>query len=148
VYARGTLYQPLPSQWYAQARLELGQVLVPPSLQVPEALRFRAGGDDSVRGYGYRCLGPVTAGTIGSGNSLLTASVEVARPFTAAMPTLWGAFFIDAGQAADKLSALRPAVGTGVGVRWRSPVGPLKLDIARGLDVQQWRLHFSIGIVF
>ena len=148
VYARGTLYQPLPSQWYAQARLELGQVLVPPSLQVPEALRFRAGGDDSVRGYAYRSLGPVTAGTIGSGNSLLTASVEVARPFTQAMPTLWGAFFVDAGQAADKFSALRPAVGTGVGMRWRSPVGPLKLDIARGLDVQQWRLHFSIGIVF
>jgi translocation and assembly module TamA len=115
---------------------------------VPEALRFRAGGDDSVRGYAYRSLGPVTAGTIGSGNSLLTASLEVARPITAAMPTLWGAVFVDAGQAADTFAALRPAVGTGVGVRWRSPVGPLKIDIARGLEVQQWRLHFSMGIVF
>jgi translocation and assembly module TamA len=148
VYARGTLYQPLPSQWYAQARLELGQVLVPAELEVPEALRFRAGGDDSVRGYAYRSLGPVTAGTIGSGNSLMTASVEVARPISAAMPTLWGAVFIDAGQAADSFAAIRPVIGTGAGVRWRSPVGPLKLDVARGLEVQQWRLHFSIGIVF
>jgi translocation and assembly module TamA len=148
LYTRATLYRPLPAQWYAQARLELGQVFFPASLEVPEALRFRAGGDDSVRGYAYRSLGPVTAGTIGSGNSLLTASVEVARPITAAMPTLWGAVFVDAGQAADTFAALRPAVGTGVGVRWRSPVGPLKIDIARGLEVQQWRLHFSMGIVF
>ena len=148
LYTRATLYRPLPAQWYAQARLELGQVFVPASLEVPEALRFRAGGDDSVRGYAYRSLGPVTAGTIGSGNSLLTASLEVARPITAAMPTLWGAVFVDAGQAADTFAALRPAVGTGVGVRWRSPVGPLKIDIARGLEVQQWRLHFSMGIVF
>jgi translocation and assembly module TamA len=148
VYARGTLYRPLAAHWYAMARLELGQVLVPTNLEVPEALRFRAGGDDSVRGYGYRSLGPVTAGTLGSGNSLLTASLEVARPFIATMPTVWGAFFVDAGQAADNFSGLRPAVGTGVGVRWRSPVGPLKVDIARGLEVQQWRLHFSVGIVF
>ncbi len=148
LYARGTLYQPLPSQWYAQARLELGQVFVPAELAVPEALRFRAGGDDSVRGYAYRSLGPVTAGTIGSGNSLLTASLEVARPLTASMPTLWGAAFIDAGQAADSFAALRPAIGAGAGVRWRSPMGPLKLDIARGLEVRQWRLHFSLGIVF
>ena len=147
-YARATLYRPLPSRWYAQARLELGQVFVPANLEVPEALRFRAGGDDSVRGYTYRSLGPVTGGNIGSGNSLLTASVEVARPFTAAMPTLWGAFFVDAGQAADSFAALRPVVGTGVGVRWRSPVGPLKFDVAHGLEARQWRVHFSVGIVF
>jgi translocation and assembly module TamA len=147
-YARATLYRPLPADWFAQARLEIGQVFTPTQLEVPEALRFRAGGDDSVRGYAFRSLGPVTAGTIGSGNSLLTASVEVARPFFATMPTVWAAAFLDAGQAADTFAGLRPAVGAGVGVRWRSPVGPLKLDIARGLEVQQWRLHFSVGIVF
>lgn len=147
-YGRATAYRALPADWYAQARLELGQVFAPTNLEVPEALRFRAGGDDSVRGYGYRSLGPLSAGAVGSGNALMTASVELARPFTASMPTLWGAVFVDAGQAADTFSALQPAVGVGFGMRWRSPVGPLKIDLANGLETRQWRLHFGVGIVF
>jgi len=39
-----------------------------------------------------------------------------------------------------------PALGYGVGVRWRSPVGPLKLDLAYGQEVQRFRLHLSVGI--
>jgi translocation and assembly module TamA len=85
---------------------------------------------------------------VGSGNVMYTASVELARPFWASMPALWGAVFIDAGNAADSFSALKPALGLGVGVRWRSPVGPLRIDWAYGREVRQARLHFSVGIAF
>ena len=44
--------------------------------------------------------------------------------------------------------SLEPALGYGAGVRWRSPVGPLKLDIAYGQEVRKFRLHFSVGVVF
>lgn len=148
VYGRATFYRPLGAGWYGQARAEYGQVLVRRGLEVPESLRFRAGGDDSVRGYGYRSLGPLTNGVLGSGDTLLTASLEAARPLRADLPSLWGAVFVDAGQAASDLRSLSPAVGAGVGLRWRSPLGPLRLDVARGFEVRQWRLHFSVGIVF
>ena len=64
------------------------------------------------------------------------------------LPQFWGAVFIDAGQAADRFADLRPVVGTGIGLRWRSPVGPLRLDLAYGEAVRKARLHFSVGISF
>jgi translocation and assembly module TamA len=147
-YVRLTGYLPLGRAWYGQARLEAGQVFLGDNAVVPDSLKFRAGGDDSVRGYSFRSLGPQVNGAVGSGNVMYTASVELARPFWASMPALWGAVFIDAGNAADSFSALKPALGLGVGVRWRSPVGPLRIDWAYGREVRQARLHFSVGIAF
>lgn len=147
-WARVTGYLPLGAKWYAQARLEVGQVLAPTGLDVPDTLRFRAGGDDSVRGYAYRSLGPSSGGTVDSGKVILTTSVELARPLSDGLPQFWGAVFVDAGQAANQFSDLRPVVGAGVGLRWRSPVGPLKLDWAYGEAVRKSRLHFSVGISF
>lgn len=147
-YARATLYRPLGTQWFGQARLELGQILGRSSVNVPETLAFRAGGDDSVRGYAHRSLGPLVDGAVGSGRVLATASIEAARPFLVSMPSLWGAVFVDAGQAADRWSDLKPVFGAGVGLRWRSPVGPLKIDLAYGETTRRVRLHFSVGIVF
>jgi translocation and assembly module TamA len=123
-------------------------VLAPAGLDVPDTLRFRAGGDDSVRGYAYRSLGPSSGGTVDSGKVILTTSVELARPLSDGLPQFWGAVFVDAGQAANNFSDLRPVVGAGVGLRWRSPVGPLKLDWAYGEAVRRSRLHFSVGISF
>jgi translocation and assembly module TamA len=148
LYGRGTWYRRLGGQWYGQARLELGQVLLPSDVSVPDSQLWRAGGDDSVRGYGYRSLGPLVDGSLGSGPSLMTASVELAHPILDAMPSLWGAVFVDAGRAAASFNAINPALGYGAGVRWRSPVGPLKLDLAWGQEVRKVRLHFSVGIVF
>jgi translocation and assembly module TamA len=147
-WGRITFYKPLGRQWYGQARFEAGQVFVRTGLDVPETLRFRAGGDESVRGYAYRSLGPLVEGEVGSGDVVATASVELARPVSAALPSVWGAVFVDAGNAADSFGHLNPVLGTGVGVRWRSPVGPLKLDWAYGREVHRSRLHFSVGIVF
>ena len=148
VYARLNGYLPVGNGWYAQARVEVGQVAAPYGLTVPDTLRFRAGGDDSVRGYAYRSLGPQVAGTVGSGDVLLAGSVEIARPLSDRLPQLWGAVFVDAGNAANRFSDWRAAVGTGVGLRWRSPVGPLRLDLAYGHETRRTRLHFSVGIAF
>ncbi|MFO1325850.1 MAG: BamA/TamA family outer membrane protein [Rubrivivax sp.] len=147
-WGRVTVYRPLGSSWYGQARLEAGQVFLPGGVAAPDSQLFRAGGDDSVRGYGYRSLGPVTGGVVGSGPVVMTASVEVARPFVDNMPSLWGALFVDAGRAGNAFGTLHPAVGYGGGVRWRSPVGPLRLDLAWGQETRKFRLHFSVGIAF
>jgi translocation and assembly module TamA len=147
-WGRLTGYLPLGGQWYSQARLELGHVALRPGMVVPESKRWRAGGDDSVRGYAYRSLGPIVDGAVDSGTSVMTTSVEVARPILASMPSLWGAVFLDAGQAANDFSELKPVLGMGAGVRWRSPVGPLSLDYAWGRETRKWMLHFGVGITF
>lgn len=147
-YGRFTWYRPLGASWYGQARVELGRVFLPKGVAAPDSQLFRAGGDDSIRGYAYRSLGPVTGGVIGSGSLLATASLELARPFVASMPSLWGAMFVDVGDAATSVGTLSPMWGYGVGVRWRSPVGPLRLDLAWGQGVRKLRLHFSVGIAF
>lgn len=149
LYGRVTGYLPLGKTWYGQARIELGQVIKRDGVGVPDALGFRAGGDDSVRGYAYRSLAPLDAnGAITSGNMLLTTSIELARPILASRPELWGAVFIDAGRAANQWSSFKPAVGVGVGVRYRSPIGPLRADLAWGDEVQKLRLHLSVGVAF
>ncbi|HEY6133472.1 MAG TPA: BamA/TamA family outer membrane protein [Rubrivivax sp.] len=147
-YGRFTAYHPLGLGWYGQARLEVGQVFVQNDLAIPDALRFRAGGDDSVRGYDYRSLGPVESGAVGSGNALLTTSIEVARPILTSMPSLWGAVFVDAGNAVNSFSDFKAVAGSGVGLRWRSPVGPLRLDWAYAHELKTSRLHVGVGIVF
>jgi translocation and assembly module TamA len=142
------VYRPLGRALYAQARLELGRVFLGSGMVVPESLRWRAGGDESVRGYSFRSLGPVVDGAVGGGEALLTTSLEIARPFLDSMPSLWGAVFIDGGNAASRFAQLDPVWGYGLGVRWRSPVGPLRVDLAWPEGSSQPRLHFSIGIAF
>jgi translocation and assembly module TamA len=148
VYGRLTGYLPLGRTWYGQARLEVGQVFVPDNVAVPETQLFRAGGDESVRGYGYRSLGPLAGGEVSSGRVLMTTSLELARPFSAALPALWGAVFVDIGNAANSFRNINYVSGTGVGLRYRSPVGPLRLDYAWARETGQGRLHFSVGIAF
>ena len=147
-YVRMTWYQPFGDAWYASFRGEAGEVFTRNVIGIPDTLLFRAGGDDSVRGYAYRTLGPTSAGVVSSGRTLLTASAEIARPISAKTPALWWAAFVDAGNAADRWTELRPALGYGVGVRWRSPVGPLRVDLAYGQETQKVRLHLSVGIAF
>lgn len=147
-YGRLTWYRPLGANWYSTVRVEGGQVFVRSRIGVPDPLLFRAGGDDSVRGYGYRTLGPTVNGAISSGRVLATASAEIARPISPRYPALWWAVFVDAGNAADRWSDLNPVGGYGVGLRWRSPVGPLRVDLAYGEAERRFRLHLSVGIAF
>jgi translocation and assembly module TamA len=155
-WGRATWYRPLGKSWYATARLEVGQVFARDSVGVPDTMLFRAGGDESVRGYAYRSLGPtvtstvngVTSTSVTSGRMVFTSSFEIARPISPKLPQFWWAAFVDAGNAADRWSEMDPALGYGVGLRWRSPVGPLRLDVAYGEQVHRARLHLSVGIAF
>jgi translocation and assembly module TamA len=147
-YARLSAYRPFGRQWHAEGRLELGQVFKRDEVIVPDTQRFRAGGDESVRGYEYRTLAPVVDGVVTSGNVLFTASAEIAHPISPRLPSVWGALFIDAGRAAQRWGDLDPAVGYGIGVRWRSPIGPLKIDLAHGHETGKRRLHFTVGVTY
>jgi translocation and assembly module TamA len=146
-YGRLAVYQPFGG-WYGSLRLEAGEVYARDDVTPPESLLFRAGGDGSVRGYEYRSLAPTEDDIVYGGKVLATASVEVARPILARMPQLWGAVFVDAGRAAERWQDYTPAVGYGVGLRYRSPIGPLSVDVARGQETGNVRLHLSVGVTF
>lgn len=112
---------------------------------LPPQLRFFAGGDQSVRGYGYQSIGPEnSAHRVIGGVNLLVASATVEHYFT----RNWGiATFIDAGNAFDAID-YHPKLGTGVGVRWRSPVGMIRLDLGTPIHDSQRHgvvLHLVIG---
>ena len=116
-----------------------------PFSQVPVSLRFYAGGDQSVRGYAYNSLGPLDAeGRVLGGQHLLVGSVELERAFL----QNWGtAVFYDAGNAFNDFGAITLRQGVGVGVRWYTPVGPIRFDVARQMAVEDpsYRLHLSMG---
>lgn len=149
VNGRLTHYATLGQNWYSTSRLQIGQVFSATDVAVPYSLLFRTGGDDSVRGYAYQSLGPLdTTGAAAGGRVAVVGSVELARPFLRSMPALWGATFVDVGNAATRWNTLDAALGYGVGLRWRSPVGALRMDLAYGQQVRKVRLHFSVGITF
>lgn len=132
-------------------RAEAGMVLARTGAELPSTQLFLTGGDTSVRGYALRSIGTELAnGEIAAGRYLATGSVEWQRPIVINDKlTDWeSTVFLDAGAVADKPSALRAQVGVGAGVRWRSPVGPLQIDLAYGVAVKQVRLHMSVGFAF
>ncbi len=126
-------------------RFQFGGVATNQFDDVPPSLRFFAGGDQSVRGYGYETLSPKDEnGAAIGGRYLLVGSVEYQYEFV----TNWRmAAFYDEGNAMNDLLDPR-ASGAGIGIRWVSPVGPIRFDIAHGLDDEfggDWRIHFSMG---
>ena len=139
--ARGRL------QW----RAEGGAVLAPRAARVPSTQLFRTGGDTSVRGYGFRDIGVLQpSGVVGPGRYLAVGSVEWQQPIRrgGVETDFEGVVFMDAGAVADRVSDLDPSVGVGVGVRFRSPLGPLQLDLAYGLEPRRLRLHLNLGTTF
>jgi translocation and assembly module TamA len=146
VYTNLRYYRPLGSTWYGQARFEVGQVFAKKSVGIPNSMLFRAGGDDSVRGYPTESLGPLVNGTAVSARHLMTGSLEVARPISPRFAAVWGAVFVDAGNAANSWGEWKPALGYGVGLRYRSPVGSLRLDLAHGQDIRSNRVHLSVDV--
>jgi translocation and assembly module TamA len=138
-------YRPVGASGTLILRAEAGAVASKEKDGIPTTFLFRAGGDQSVRGYAYQSLGVEEASAIVAGRYLLTGSVEYQYWFKPP----WGvAVFYDAGNAGDTLSELHPKSGYGVGARWRSPVGPINVDLAYGHAVRKARLHFSLGFSF
>ncbi|WP_418288036.1 autotransporter assembly complex protein TamA [Melaminivora suipulveris] len=132
-------------------RLEGGAVLARGGAAIPVTQLFLTGGDTTVRGYGWRRIGARTDhGTLYGGRYLTVGSVEWQRPITIRGNRMdfESATFIDVGAVADKVGDLRPRVGIGAGLRWKSPVGPLQADLAYGVRERQLRLHLRLGYTF
>jgi translocation and assembly module TamA len=143
LYARHQHTFPLSARNTLNLRLEGGMVLANSRKGIPQNFLFRAGGSNSVRGYGYQSLGLQKGRTTLGGRYLVTVSGELIHWFP---ESPWGiALFADAGNADDDRDTFRLKAGYGLGARWRSPAGPLGIDLAYG---DQWRLHFALTIPF
>ncbi|WP_207816076.1 autotransporter assembly complex family protein [Pseudomonas sp. 50_B] len=111
---------------------------------IPPSLRFFAGGDQSVRGYDYQTLSPKNSeGDRIGGRYMVAGSVE----YQYSIAEKWRiATFVDQGNSFNKLELPNLKTGVGVGLRWVSPVGPIRVDLAHAMnDDGGIRLHFSMG---
>jgi translocation and assembly module TamA len=127
-------------------RADAGFTLIDELDTLPASVRFFTGGDTSVRGYGYKSLGPTDVfGNVVGGENLLVGSIEFDQLFA----DEWSlAAFIDSGNAYDKFEDFNPATSVGVGIRWYSPLGPIRVDIAFPLEddaPDEYRLHIYLG---
>ncbi|MGF1725147.1 autotransporter assembly complex protein TamA [Photobacterium nomapromontoriensis] len=124
-------------------RLDGGAVFADRLEDVPPSMRFFIGGDNSLRGYSYQSIAPRNdKGLLMGGKYMATSSLEYQYRVYG---DWWGAIFYDYGSAwNDSPDWL---AGTGVGVRWASPVGPIRLDFAWGLDKEKdkFQIHFILG---
>ena len=144
-YIKGARYFALGDDVSFMLRGELGAVEAESRIGIPADFLFRAGGDQSVRGYPVASLGVPDGEAVVGGRLLAVASAETTWWFKRP----WGAaVFYDRGDAADTGSDFDPVAGYGAGVRWRSPVGPVQLDVAYGEVLARWRVHFAMGFVF
>ncbi|MGD8631635.1 MAG: autotransporter assembly complex family protein [Gammaproteobacteria bacterium] len=140
----GKLVFPLGERSRLLLRSRLGAMSVQDFNSLPTSERFFAGGDQSVRGYDYQTLAPKDAsGDVIGGQYLATGSIELDHLFVG---NFGAAVFVDSGNAADDFLP-SPKTGAGIGFRWRSPVGMLRIDVAHPFDDSDdnYRLHISIG---
>ncbi len=143
--ARGKLIHVLGAAGKLIVRGDFGTTFVSDFEQLPSSLRFFAGGDNSVRGYELDKIGPEDSdGNVKGGKSLIVGSLEYEHRLVGR----WSAAaFVDSGDAFN-FDEPDLKTGVGVGVRWQSPVGPVRVDFARALDRppgDDLRLHFSFG---
>lgn len=135
----------LPFRSRLHLRAAFGGTWVDDFFELPPSERFFTGGDTTIRGYEFEELGPEDdAGEVIGGTYLGVASFEYEHPIT----NSWsGAAFVDAGNAfGGEGSSVGVKLGIGVGVRWRSPVGPIRADLAHPVDGNQSiRFHLRIG---
>ena len=127
-------------------RGQAGYTVARDNADVPSGLMFRSGGASSVRGYELDSIG--LAGPNGSvlpERALLVGSLEYQLPFTR---TLSGAVFHDMGDAAANFKRMELKHGSGLGVRWFSPLAPFSFDIAYGHSDKKIRWHISLGTRF
>jgi len=149
-YTRMTRFQPLPrgtpfERGMLVGVLELGVVGAGSRDDVPSENLFRAGGVQSLRGYAFQSLGVPRGGAIVGGRYLAIGSLEYQHRIGESYSV---AAFYDYGNAADSWSGFDPVAGYGLGLRWRTPIGPVNLDVAYGQAESRYRVHFSIGYLF
>lgn len=114
--------------------------------RIPPALRYFAGGDMSVRGFGYKAISPKNAqGKLEGGSHLATGSAEYQYQV---YPTWWLATFYDTGLSSSRFTASEQHSGAGIGVRWASPIGAIKFDLAKPIKSPDNKkgIQFYIGL--
>jgi translocation and assembly module TamA len=142
--ARGTVLLALGRNDDLQLRAEGGIVVARSRDGIPSTFLFRTGGDQTVRGYAFESLGVRQGTAVLGGRYLALGSIEYTHWFA----PVWGlAVFADSGNAWDS-GSFEPALGLGGGARFRTPIGPVRVDVAYGEEEKSWRLHFSVGFVF
>jgi translocation and assembly module TamA len=143
--AQGKWIWSLPRGQRLLVRGQVGATAKREFRELPASVRFFAGGDNSVRGYDFKELGPLDAdGDVIGGSSLATGSFEFEQP----LRERWSlAFFVDAGNAFEG-SRIDAKISAGIGGRWQSPLGPIRIDLARPLNdplTDDYRFHVSLG---
>ena len=134
----------LNEKWRVLARSEIGALKADNFEVLGPTLRFFAGGDHSVRGYAYQQLGPENQeGVVVGGRYMTASSLEIDYALTNAWRL---AVFTDIGNSMMHWDE-RLKQSAGVGARWISPIGPVRIDVAVALDEpsKPWRLHLTIG---
>ena len=127
----------------ALIRMEAATTIVDGVEELPVSIRFFTGGDQSVRGYQYRSLGALNdLGEVIGGKHLLTGSAEYDFDVR---PGWKGAVFVDAGNSFADFANFELYRSAGLGIRWLSPIGPIRADVAKGLDDGSFRLHITMG---
>jgi translocation and assembly module TamA len=143
-HARGTILYSLGRNDDLQLRAEGGLVVARSREGIPSTFLFRTGGDQTIRGYDFESLGVRQGAAVLGGRYLALGSIEYTHWFS----PVWGlAAFADAGNAWDT-DSFDPVLGVGIGARFRTPIGPVRVDVAYGEEESSWRLHFSVGFVF
>lgn len=144
-YARGLYIVPLGARDRVHLRGEAGAVWSDGRDGIPNEFLFRAGGDQSIRGYSYNSLGERIGDAVVGVRYLAVGTVEYQHDLT---PDWGAAVFYDAGNAVDNWADFRAVYGYGAGVRYLSPAGSINFDVARASETGKIRLHFTIGARF
>lgn len=145
MYGRQQNWWPVGKRDVFHLRGEAGYTLASSRFGIPQEYLFRAGGIQSIRGYDFLSIGVREGKAIVGGRALATGTAEYTHWFM----QNWGtAAFADIGSAADTIQDMDLFLGYGTGIRWRSPAGPLALDLARAHKTGKFRVHFSLAVNF
>ena len=158
--ANEKLIQPLIYDFHLIFKGSIATTLISDFNKLPLSLRFFAGGDDSVRGFAYNSLGPYAKDPAGNkgvigGKHLFFTSLEIEKPIPT-YPQLSAAWFIDAGNALNtfnKFSLNKLAIGTGLGIGYKTPIGSVRAYLAKPIkhiDLEdaakkRVRVHLTFG---
>lgn len=128
------------------ARFEAGTVVASARRDIPQDFLFRAGGTNSLRGFDFLDLGVLDQGVLVGGRRVMIGSLEYTRWFDGG--PLGAAVFTDVGDVSDNWSEFDPQPALGVGVRYKTPAGPIAFDVAKAADQKRPRIHFALGVAF
>ncbi len=144
-YGQYQRWVPVGARDQVLLRMELGRTFAASREHLPEDFLFRAGGARSNRGYAYQSLGAREGEAVVGGRYIATASAE----YVHWLNDRWGAaVFTDVGDAADSATDLRLNPSYGVGARFKTPAGPLALDLAYAERDAKFRISFSVTVAF